>query len=498
MSPVAPVDLALLTAGVPVVARRGDGVAAVRSLIIDSRQAGPGALFVALPGERFDGHDFLEQVAAQGALGAVVECPPAEVPGALTHVVQVPDSRAALATLARVFYGRPADGLALVGITGTNGKTTVSFLLQSLLAGAGLSAGRVGTLGYGYAGVEATTRNTTPESLALQAILREMLDADVAAVALEVSSHALASHRVDGLRFAVRLFTNLGRDHLDHHGTLQAYFEAKRRLFTGFGAGPRWVNVDDAWGRRLQTEVPEARGFSALGAAHAELRVIDSHLDERGIHAELETPWGPVRLRSPLLGRFNLDNLLAVTAAAGELGVAPRAIEAGLAVARGAPGRLQPIEDPAGRVHLFVDYAHTPDALAVALAALRPHTRGRLAVLFGCGGERDRGKRAPMGQVAAAGADVLVVTDDNPRAEASADIIEQILAGVPAGVHPHVEPDRRAAIEWLVANARPGDVLLVAGKGAERFQERQGQRLPFDDAACAVAALRLAAERGGE
>jgi len=487
-----------LLRSVPVLAQRRSGAPApVRAVVIDSRVVGPGALFVALPGARFDAHAFLPQVAAAGALAALVECSPAEVPPEIPHVVQVADTRASLAQIARTFYGDPASDLSLVGITGTNGKTTVSFLLQSLLAETGHPAGRIGTLGYGYGGVAAATRNTTPESLELQGILRQMVDAGVRSVALEVSSHALASHRVDGLTFAVRLFTNLSRDHLDHHGTLEAYFAAKRRLLSGFGAGPRWVNADDPWGRRLLIELPGCSGFSAEGAPGAAVRVVERQLDEGGIRASLDTPWGPVTLRSPLLGRFNLDNLLAAAAAAGELGLSAKAIEAGLVAARGAPGRLQPVTDPVGRVQVFVDYAHTPAALSVALAALRPHTRGRLVVVFGCGGERDPGKRAPMGTAAAAGADLLIVTDDNPRGERSDSIIEQIVAGVPAGTELRVQPDRRAAIMWAIAQAQPQDVLLIAGKGAERYQERGGVRLPFDDAACAREALVASGRRQG-
>ncbi len=461
------------------------------SIGYDSRAVEPGALFVALVGAAVDGHRYLDQALAQGAAALLVERCPDLLPPGIT-VVQVADTRAALAALALRWHRDPSHDLDLLGVTGTNGKTTVTFLVEQMLAHLGVSAGRIGTLGMAWGGRELATRNTTPESFDLQRTLRAMADDAVRAVALEVSSHALAAHRVDGCRFRWRCFTNLSRDHLDLHGDEEHYFAAKRRLFVDFGPGAAWTNLDSPWGRRLQEELPATRGFSLRPAAGAELYLRAWGQTDEGIVGQLCTPAGEAELRSPLMGSHNAENLLAACSAGLTLGLSPDRIVAGLAQATGAPGRMERIPDPRG-VAVFVDYAHTPDALARVLDELRRTCHGRLTVLFGCGGDRDRGKRPLMGAVAAERADSIVLTDDNPRQEQSLSVIEGILAGIPDPGRVQVLPDRAEAIAWALGQAEAGDVVLLAGKGAEPYQERQGRRVPFLDAA---EARRVIAELG--
>lgn len=487
------IPLDRLLAGLTQLSCRGPAATTlVRGVSYDSRTVGPGDLFVALPGSRFDGHEFLEQACRQGAAALLVERPATQAPPG-PAVVQVADTRAALAAVARVFFADPSRRLRVAGVTGTNGKTTFCFLLEALLTAAGRRAGLIGTLGMRCGELVRPTKNTTPESLDLQRLLDELAAAGATDVALEVSSHALASHRVDGLTCAVRVFTNLSRDHLDLHGSEEAYYQAKRRLFLDFPAAPSWTNLDDPWGARLAREVPGCLGYSAAGRPDAALRVLHAGQGPDGLQATVAGPDGVVlTLRSPLVGRFNLENLLAVAAAGLSLGLDPGAIARGLAGAAGAPGRLQRVPDPAGRLELYVDYAHTPDALARVLAELARRAKergGRVITVFGCGGERDAGKRPEMGAAAAAHSGLLVITDDNPRGEDGARIIEAIQAGVPAGTPVRVEPDRARAIALAVAVAAAEDVILVAGKGHETYQERAGVRYPFSDVEQAGLAL---------
>ena len=489
MSPPPPaLSFQALLAGQEVLAWRGDLLTLVVGASYDSRLVEPGQLFIAMRGARADGHAHLLQAVQRGAVALLVEVAPDEVPPG-PAVIQVRDSRAALASLARVLYRDPSAGLRLVGVTGTNGKTTVAHLLESLLTVAGRRAGVIGTLGYHHPAGEGTTPNTTPESLDLQRIFREMADASVSSVALEVSSHGLAAHRVDGLHFEARLFCNMGRDHLDLHGTMEAYYQAKRSLFLEFSGGSCWTNLDDPWGERLRDEVPGCLGFSAAGRADAELRVVEASHGPKGVQARVQGPWGLMELHSPLIGRFNLENLLTVIAAGTSLGLDKETLERGIPRARGAPGRVQRVPDPHGEIEVFVDYAHTPDALARVLDELRCRARARLIVLFGCGGERDHGKRAEMGAVAAHRADLLVITDDNPRGEDSGRIIEEILKGVPRQTATLIEADRARAIRTAIAQAGPGDVVLLAGKGHEFYQERKGLRIQFFDLTHAQKAL---------
>ncbi len=478
-----------LLADVEVTRIIGDDDVVVSGLEHDSRAVGPGTLFAALPGANVDGHGFLRAAARAGAVAALVERPE---PGLGMTQVVVPDTRAALPWVARAMYRDPSSRLRVVGVTGTNGKTTVTHLIRDMVSAAGLAGGLVGTLGYGARGDLTPTPNTTPESDDLQRILASMVDDRVDVVALEVSSHATAGHRVDGLRFAVRVFTNLSRDHLDFHGDMERYFLAKRRLFTEFGGGPSWANLDDPWGRRLAAEAPGVLGFSLAGAGEAAVRVLSADAGPRGIRAEVETPAGLVRVDSPLVGRFNLENLLAAISVGVSLGLEPGAMGRGLSESRGAAGRMEPVPDPLGQLHVLVDYAHTPDALDRALAELGG-PRG-VTVVFGCGGDRDRGKRPHMGRVAERRCSRVILTDDNPRSEDGEAIVQDILGGMEAPSRATVVRDRREAIRLAIGQARPGEVILIAGKGAERYQERDGVKHPFSDV---VEAARALAERSG-
>ncbi|HET9598939.1 MAG TPA: UDP-N-acetylmuramoyl-L-alanyl-D-glutamate--2,6-diaminopimelate ligase [Anaeromyxobacteraceae bacterium] len=460
----------------------------------DSRAVAPGAVFFALPGARTDGHLFAAEAARRGAVAVVAEREVACAPAALRVA---PSARRAMAIAAQNFFGRPGEAMTLAGVTGTNGKTTVTYLVEACAAEAGTPVAVLGTVTHRWPGGARPATHTTPESTEIAATLARARDAGARLALLEVSSHALAQERTAGLRFAVAGFTNLSRDHLDYHGDMESYFLAKRRLFTdGLSRrGVAVVNGDDAYGARLGLELG-ARGRSAwrYGPAHGrEIAARDVRVALDGIAARVTTPAGEVAIRSPLVGAHNLENLLCAAGMALALGLAPSAVERGLAACAGAPGRLERVE---GRgIRVFVDYAHTPDALSRALAALRALGPRRLVVVFGCGGDRDRGKRPLMGEAAARGADLAVVTSDNPRTEDPDAIIGEVLPGLSAagsrrltGAEAHagadgfaVEPDRRAAIALAVAAARAGDAVLLAGKGHEDYQIVGAERRPFDD-----------------
>jgi UDP-N-acetylmuramoyl-L-alanyl-D-glutamate--2,6-diaminopimelate ligase len=474
----------------------GDAVGAaaadveITGLAYDDRRVGPGSLFFCVPGFTRDGHDFAP-AAVQAGAAALVVARPLEL---MVPQVQVEDVRAAMAVAAARFCGDPTDELPVVGITGTNGKTTTAFLIRSLLEAAGRPCGLLGTVKAVVAGVEADTQRTTPEAIDLQPVFRAMLDGGDRACAMEVSSHALELRRADGIRFAVALFTNLTQDHLDFHPTMEAYFLAKRRLFEGTPDPPavRVANVDDAYGRRLSEEFPGTVTF-ALDAP-ADYRATGVRSSFTGAEFTLHTPEGTHAVRSALPGRFNVLNVLGAVAAVRALGVEMEAIVAALSGAGRVPGRFEPVE--AGQEFaVLVDYAHTPDSLENVLRAARELVGGRdgrVLCVFGCGGDRDRGKRPLMGAIATRGADCVVVTSDNPRSEVPERIIAEILAGV--GPHPEgaveSDPDRRRAIGRAIGLARPGDVVVIAGKGHEQGQEfADGRKEPFDDAAVAREAL---------
>jgi UDP-N-acetylmuramoyl-L-alanyl-D-glutamate--2,6-diaminopimelate ligase len=470
----------------------------------DSREVVPGALFFALPGTKADGHDFAAEAARRGAVAVVAErpvaCPPA-------LVLLAPSARRAMSVAAGNFHGRPAEAMLVAGVTGTNGKTTVTYLAEACAAAAGVPAGVIGTITHRFPGVERAATHTTPESTAIQALLAEMRDAGARVALVEVSSHALAQERVAGIRFAVAAFTNLTRDHLDYHGDMEAYFAAKRRLFAEHLApgGTAVVNARDPWGARLADQLGPGRRVWRFGTRGEDaLRAAEVATGLEGISATFETPAGAIPVRSPLVGAHNLENLLCAAGVALALGIPPEAVGRGLSASRGAPGRLERV---AGRgVNVFVDYAHTDDALARALEALRALGPRRVLTVFGCGGDRDRGKRPLMGRAAGAASDLVVVTSDNPRTEDPLAIVGEIVPGVEgAGLARIsadaaargargfvVEPDRRAAIALAIAAAREGDAVLVAGKGHEDYQLVGAERRHFSDREEASRALGVA------
>jgi UDP-N-acetylmuramoyl-L-alanyl-D-glutamate--2,6-diaminopimelate ligase len=493
------VTLGALLARMDAPAFAGDEGAEVRGLASDSRRVRPGDLFFALTGLRQDGRVFVRQALEAGAVAAVVDrAAPAPSPGVEEALVRVDDPRRALAEAALAFHGEPAAGLRVVGVTGTNGKTTTTYLLEGVFAAAGWRAGVLGTTGARlagapWAGAAGAAGYTTPEAPALQGWLRAMADDGVAAVALELSSHALDQRRCYGLDCDVTVFTNLSHDHLDYHGTLETYLDAKLRLFDGRNR-PRpakravaVVNADDAAAPAVVAAA--ARGgqrVSLFGAAPAAaVRIASVTPGPDGLAVELVLGATPLSVQVPLLGRYNAWNAAAAVGAALALGVEPATAARGLAAATGVPGRLERVAaDRPFRV--VVDYAHTPDALERALAAVREHGAARVLLVFGCGGDRDRAKRPVMGRVARAGADAVWVTSDNPRSEDPAAIAAGVLAGAGGEGGPvRLELDRRAAIAAALAVARPGDTVLVAGKGHETTQTIGEQVLPFDDRAVA-------------
>jgi UDP-N-acetylmuramoyl-L-alanyl-D-glutamate--2,6-diaminopimelate ligase len=457
---------------------------AVTGITLDSRRVQPGDLYAALAGARAHGASFAEQAAASGAVAILTDAEgaePARASGLPTLVVMHP--RAVLGSLAAQVYGRPAAALRTIGVTGTQGKTTITRLLDGGLLAAGVRSAVVGTVGTRIAGQEVKTALTTPEAPDLHGLFARMLELDVAACAMEVSSHALVMGRVDGVVFDVAVFANLGRDHLDFHADVEDYFQAKAMLFTPEHARLGLVCVDDEHGRRLVTESSIPVRTYAVGAGRdADWTVSDVRLGADGSTFVVHGPDG-VRVAGsvPLAGEFNVANALAAIAAAAEAGYDPRQVADGIGRSGGVPGRLERI--PTERdLTVVVDYAHKPDAVDAVLRTLRPVTRGRLIVVIGAGGDRDRGKRPVMGAIAAELADLVVVTDDNPRSEDPAAIRAEVLAGARTGAAEVLEiGDRRAAIAEALARAGDGDVVLVAGKGHETGQEVAGVVHPFDD-----------------
>jgi UDP-N-acetylmuramoyl-L-alanyl-D-glutamate--2,6-diaminopimelate ligase len=442
-----------------------DGVGVeVADLAYDAREVSPGALFFCVPGTRADGHDFAEQAVARGAVALVVERP---LEAAVPQLV-VDDARAAMAPAADEFFGRPTEELQVLGVTGTSGKTTTSFLLFAILAAAGRRPGLLGTVEARVGGERRGVVRTTPEAIDLQRTFREMLDAGDRSCAVEASSHASTLRRLDRVRFAALVFTNLSQDHLDFHGSMEDYFEAKRRLFVE-SAPPAAVNVGDPWGRRLAAELPGALTFGFAEDAAV----------------------GPDALAGidlKLRGRFNVENALGALAAARLVGIEDEAIARGLESVRGVPGRFESV-DEGQPFTVVVDYAHKPDALEQVLRTARElAVGGRVICVVGCGGDRDRAKRPIMGRIASELSDAAIITSDNPRSEEPLAIIEAVVAGATSEVE--VEPDRAAAIARAVESAREGDVVVIAGKGHEQGQTIGGQTLPFDDRDVARDALR--------
>jgi len=487
----------------------------VTALHYRSQDVQPGGVFVAIRGQVADGHDFIDDARQRGAVAVVAEKPVAG-PGI---AVTVPDTRRALAELAAAFYGRPSEQLTVIAVTGTNGKTTTTYLVEGILTQAGRPTGVIGTINYRHSGRSHPSQTTTPESLDLQRILAEMQAAGVSHVVLEASSHAIDLQRIHACWIDVGVFTNLSQDHLDFHGSMPAYWATKKRLFTRFlASGPKAeravavVNTDSAHGREL-AEQAALRVIRAGTQPDCNVRGEHWSCDLQGIRGSIVFGAQRIDIRSHLVGRHNIENLLCAAGVGTALGIDPHVIGAGLEAVGHVPGRLERVESRSGR-WVYVDYSHTPDALENALAALRALTTGRIICVFGCGGDRDRTKRPIMGAIAARLSDLAVVTSDNPRTEDPVAILDQIVPGIRAQGVPEagartidtlaggkgfvIEPDRRRAIALGIGAARPGDTVLIAGKGHEPYQIIGHQAVHFDDREEAAAALeRLEAEGTG-
>lgn len=474
----------------------------IQDIAYHSAKVHKGMLFVAIRGTSVDGHSFIGEALDRGAEALVVERGQEKDYG--VPVVIVPDGRAALAHLSAAFFGHPSLEMRVVGVTGTNGKTTTSFLIESILEGQSLACGVVGTINYRYRGRVIPALMTTPESYDIQKMLREMLDSGITHVVMEISSHALDLRRVEGCRFDVGVFTNFTQDHLDYHGDLDQYRQCKEHLFTTIipsGNKERHaaiLNLDDSAGENLWQMV----NYTKMGyAIHRQTSFWASDVTSslRGVGATIHTPQGRMKIQSPLVGEFNIYNIMAAIGAATALGIPEESIREGIDALSTVPGRMERIKNDKG-VEIFVDYAHTPDALESALTVLRPlRGRGRLITVFGCGGDRDRTKRPVMGRGVARLSDFSIITSDNPRSEPPGDIIQDIEVGfisqngraigredlergVETGGYLKIE-DRREAIGLAIQAARPGDIILIAGKGHESYQILADRRLPFDDRA---------------
>lgn len=472
------------------------------AIAYDSRRVAPAALFVALKGLKADGVAFAEQAITRGAQAVIAEA--AAPAGVAVPWIVVRDARLALAVLADRCFGQPSRRMPVIGVTGTNGKTTTAYLLTAMLDEAGLRAGMLGTVAYRIGGEDREASRTTPEAPDVQHLLSEMLNHGNRSAVMEVSSHALSLKRVDGMRFAAAVFSNLTRDHLDFHADMEAYFAAKRRLFEMLPRdAPGVVNLDDPRGAAL-VEIC-GRPVSYAIAAPADVRPGPVAMSLTGLQFDVTTPKGTVHIQSQLVGRPNVYNILAATATALSLDVPIDAIERGVAGLAGVPGRFEVVSAATDDVTVVVDYAHTDDALRNLLETARPLGARRLVTVFGCGGDRDRSKRPLMGMVAARLSDVVVITSDNPRSEDPKRIIEEIERGISAGSQTSRTPtvvsvvDRAEAIDRAIAMAEAGDVVLIAGKGHEKYQQVGDRVLPFDDGEVARAALakRRAGGQGG-
>jgi UDP-N-acetylmuramoyl-L-alanyl-D-glutamate--2,6-diaminopimelate ligase len=406
-------------------------------------------------------------------------------------VLWIENLREHVGEIAARFFDRPSGALHVIGVTGTNGKTSIVQLLASALQTLGARAATIGTLGAGLVGAIQPGERTTPDAVSVQALLAQFRDAAATHLAMEVSSHALEQGRVNAIEFEVAVFTNLTRDHLDYHGTMENYGAAKRKLFAWPDLRAAVINVDDAFGRELMAQLPNhVQGLPyAVDAADASIRAREVRSSGAGLRFQLSTPWGGGEVASPLLGRFNVYNLLAVAGCLGTLGYTFAQIQEALAGLQSVAGRMNRLSGGAGAPLVVIDYAHTPDALEQALSSLRAHCAGRLICVFGCGGERDQGKRPQMGAIAERLADRVIVTDDNPRGEDGDVIVAQIVAGLTHRERADVQRDRAEAIALALREARGGDVVLIAGKGHEPYQEIGGKKFPFDDLAVARRAL---------
>jgi UDP-N-acetylmuramoyl-L-alanyl-D-glutamate--2,6-diaminopimelate ligase len=493
---------------------KGNLAQAVTGLAFDSRQVKKGDVFFALGGEHYDGHLYAGQALEKGA-AAVVVARRLDLPPDATWIL-VRSVRATMGRWAAEFFGHPSRRMLLVGVTGTNGKTTVTYLLESIFSVAGMKPGVIGTINYRFQDLKVPAHHTTPESIELHALLRDMVDAGAQSAAMEVSSHSLSMERVRGIDFDGAVFTNLSRDHLDFHGDMEAYFGAKRSLFTDYlSAGSKSkkfavIHAGDPSGRQL---LEALRGSPFQVLSYGRDPRWDIHPEE--IHADLDGARGILRIKerklpfsSRLVGAANLENIMAAAGVGFAVGLPLSAVAEGIARLESVPGRLEKVSNSRG-LNVLVDYAHTPDALEKVLFALRPLTRSRLLVVFGCGGDRDRGKRPVMGEIAARLADLVILTSDNPRSEEPSKIVDDIETGAaqtgitklsPSDLGPQTsdltpakayitELDRRAAIALALRLARPGDTVLLAGKGHEDYQILGTRRIHFDDREIARAEL---------
>jgi UDP-N-acetylmuramoyl-L-alanyl-D-glutamate--2,6-diaminopimelate ligase len=495
------VDLLELLEKVDVLEVHGTRAREIEGICFDSRRCEADFLFVAVAGMKFDGHLFVPEAVRRGAKAIVYE---KEIARHASYTsIRVRDSRRALGVLGKNFFENPSGALGLVGVTGTNGKTTVTYLLESILREAGHEPGVIGTVNYRWGTKVLPASHTTPESFELQRLLAEIRSAGITHVVMEVSSHALELRRVEDCEFDLGVFMNLTQDHLDFHGTMEDYYASKKRFFTDLLAGEkngrrqgRIINIDDPWGRRLAEELG-AKGLVTFGIdSIAFVQAKEAELSLGEIRAEIETPAGAFPLRAPLSGRFNLYNILAATAAAFYLGIPLSAIQRGIETAKPVPGRLEKISET-GEPAVFVDYAHSEDALKRVLQNLARFRKGRIITVFGCGGDRDRGKRPLMGRAAAEQSDRVIVTSDNPRTEEPLAIIGAIEGGIDANVMKKISPeelrtagagktytvvaDRREAIGLAIGMASPDDIVLIAGKGHEDYQIIGTVTIPFDD-----------------
>ena len=491
-----------LIAQLDVISVQGTLSAEIAGIVCDSRRVRPGYLFAAICGRHEDGWTYVADALARGAAAVVSEhtaslsstesqgCPEGK---AAPCFVQVADARLALALLADAFFGHPSSRLKTVGITGTNGKTTTAYLVRDILKACGECPGMLSTVQYEMGERTIPAVRTTPEAPSLQSMLEQMVSAGCRSAVMEISSHALDQKRVAGIDFDVAVFTNLTRDHLDYHGTMESYFEAKKKLFTGLGRpGKRAfavINIDDEWGRKLAaTEGIEADVLTFGTDAAADIRAEEISVTSEGTEFRVSTPWGSARVSSNLLGRFNLSNSLAALGACGCLGVDIDPAARTLSETNRVSGRLEEIANSLG-FQVFVDYAHTDDALKNVLGTLRELVENRLILVFGCGGDRDASKRPAMGCVAEQMADHSILTSDNPRSEEPREIIRAIEQGFGDESRYEVMEDRKLAIEKAIALAEPGDVVIIAGKGHEKFQEFGNKTVSFDDCRVAVEAI---------
>jgi len=467
----------------------------ITALTASSREAGPGVLFAAIRGTSVDGHQFIPAAIDAGVAAILAEtAPPADLTDSITWL-HVPDSRRAVATLASAFHGHPWRELAMAGITGTNGKTTTAFLLHHLMKTVWHRAGLLGTVVVDDGETVSPARHTTPGSIELSGILQTMKDHGCRGVAMEVSSHGIHQHRIAGIGFDACVFTNLTQDHLDYHGTLDGYFEAKATWFHSLAADPLGkrpvavINVDDAYGMELAQSLEGRMQVLRFGlGVHCDFRGNNLRQSARGMEFELTAKGRSYLVRAPLIGRFNVYNLLAALTAASACGIRLRESVAAVATAPQVPGRMEYVGN-AGGAHVFVDYAHSPDALENACRTLRELNPRRLLTVFGCGGDRDRGKRPLMAAAAARHSDACIITSDNPRSEDPLAIIRQVEAGLAGMGHLSI-PDRAEAIAYTVQHALSGDIVLIAGKGHETTQQFADHTIDFDDRKHASKALR--------